>query len=620
MQAASGKRQAASSQESDDTTTERFHYNALKQLTSVDYENRASVTGLHLETKEYQWDAFGNPQTAQHGAGDTEVRQDRLFSLLDQRFGYDDCGNQIKTTTKGQRQHRRFNGLNQLIELQINGRLIRYQYDALGRRTAKLTEAGRTEYLWDGDQLVGEHTQGKFRWYLYEPETFLPVACIENAQIYWYHLDQLGTPCTALDSLGQQVWQLDSDPFGLAVSSINDVCHAFDNPLRFQGQYFDQESGLHYNRYRYYCPKQQRFINQDPIGLAGGINAYQYTPNPVNWVDPLGLLCKEGQEKVAEAINNNPNISPELEAKLVAVSQLVDSPYTADEMVEHIETGNADKMLKEDEAKQANNQPAQSINEAEIRLIAAKQAIITAQQQGKPLPASTYTLADKLAVIENGLEENILVRVIETSHAGDSGTIGQVKNGRSVTWTAPMSQVEHADSDAELLLNAFGTRHDPTKSYTLLLIDRKKVAEEGDIISFIPTFDNLNAMIADNPDIGISPVLSKQVMNKDFAPKYEAFANQGWDAGIEMNEREDRINFAINLGHDPKTAKLLSKRHQIAKDISAWEIFTGNGMTRDTNVKGKVAYGPVEVFSYDKNPQQLGKLEKSGALKRRPLD
>ncbi|WKD25776.1 RHS repeat-associated core domain-containing protein [Pseudoalteromonas sp. KG3] len=65
-------------------------------------------------------------------------------------------------------------------------------------------------------------------------------------------------------------------------------------PIRFQGQYLDEESGLHYNRYRYYSPKQQRFINQDPIGLVGGINHYQYAPNPVNWVDPFGLSCKDG--------------------------------------------------------------------------------------------------------------------------------------------------------------------------------------------------------------------------------------------------------------------------------------------------------------------------------------
>ncbi|WP_429232957.1 RHS repeat-associated core domain-containing protein [Aeromonas salmonicida] len=60
-------------------------------------------------------------------------------------------------------------------------------------------------------------------------------------------------------------------------------------PLRFQGQYFDAETGLHYNRHRDYQSETGRFITPDPIGLAGGLNNYQYAPNPTGWVDPRGL-------------------------------------------------------------------------------------------------------------------------------------------------------------------------------------------------------------------------------------------------------------------------------------------------------------------------------------------
>ncbi|MFK7671921.1 RHS repeat-associated core domain-containing protein, partial [Pseudomonas lundensis] len=61
------------------------------------------------------------------------------------------------------------------------------------------------------------------------------------------------------------------------------------NPIRFQGQYHDHETGLHYNRYRYYDPRVGRFISKDPISYAGGLNLYAYAPNPTGWVDPLGL-------------------------------------------------------------------------------------------------------------------------------------------------------------------------------------------------------------------------------------------------------------------------------------------------------------------------------------------
>ncbi|MGP9597970.1 RHS repeat-associated core domain-containing protein, partial [Psychrobacter sp. AOP29-E1-4] len=60
-------------------------------------------------------------------------------------------------------------------------------------------------------------------------------------------------------------------------------------PIRFQGQYCDEETGLHYNRFRYYDPDMGMFTTSDPIGLMGGDNVFAYAPNPVNWVDPLGL-------------------------------------------------------------------------------------------------------------------------------------------------------------------------------------------------------------------------------------------------------------------------------------------------------------------------------------------
>ncbi len=65
--------------------------------------------------------------------------------------------------------------------------------------------------------------------------------------------------------------------------------------LRLPGQYFDEESGLHYNRHRYYDPHCARYISQDPIGLAEGENAYSYMANPITWIDPLGLneVCPE---------------------------------------------------------------------------------------------------------------------------------------------------------------------------------------------------------------------------------------------------------------------------------------------------------------------------------------
>ncbi|WP_210559093.1 MULTISPECIES: RHS repeat-associated core domain-containing protein, partial [unclassified Pseudomonas] len=106
---------------------------------------------------------------------------------------------------------------------------------------------------------------------------------------FYYQLDHLGTPQELTDYSGEIVWSAQYDAYG-KVSAITLAGEDYlDQPLRFQGQYFDAESGLHYNRHRYYDPRLGRYLTPDPVKLAGGLNQYQYTPNPTGWVDPLGL-------------------------------------------------------------------------------------------------------------------------------------------------------------------------------------------------------------------------------------------------------------------------------------------------------------------------------------------
>ncbi|HDJ1451344.1 TPA: RHS repeat-associated core domain-containing protein [Serratia rubidaea] len=117
------------------------------------------------------------------------------------------------------------------------------------------------------------------------------------------------------------------------------------NPLRFQGQYFDAETGLHYNRYRYYDPQTGSYISQDPIGLEGGINLYAYSPNPLGWIDPLGLSC-------------SPTFNPQKKFK-----------YKEGEMsvMKHILSGHAKDALQESTSKFLTKSPkkiTKYINEA----------------------------------------------------------------------------------------------------------------------------------------------------------------------------------------------------------------------------------------------------------------
>jgi len=287
--------QAQQQAKTEQKTARTFTYNKLSQLVGSVCESSQSA---EQQTDQYKWDAFGNPEvdyTIAEAERDKRIENDRLLCSDGVDYRYDKSGNQISSIATGLIQKRSFDGLNQLRQIISNDKLCQYQYDALGRRSAKITETGRTDFIWDGNQLIGEVSNGKYTWYIYLPNTFIPVALIKDNQVYYYHLDQLGTPVYLTDKNEQIVWQNQSDLFGNEdeiEQSSSEFRNSIENPLRFQGQYFDSESGLHYNRFRYYCPKQGRFIHQDPIGLAGGINPYQYAPNPVNWVDPFGL-CKE---------------------------------------------------------------------------------------------------------------------------------------------------------------------------------------------------------------------------------------------------------------------------------------------------------------------------------------
>ncbi len=141
-----------------------------------------------------------------------------------------------------------------------------------------------------------------------------------KAQPFYYQLDHLGTPQELTDYSGEIMWSAKYRAYGnLATLDIAEI----DNPLRFQGQYFDAETGLHYNRHRYYNPGTGRFLTPDPIKLAGGLNNYQYVPNPTGWVDPLGwtsgkgscpgsLSSSESPVGTPTKTSNNP-LSPSLE-------------------------------------------------------------------------------------------------------------------------------------------------------------------------------------------------------------------------------------------------------------------------------------------------------------------
>ncbi|WP_422491555.1 RHS repeat domain-containing protein [Endozoicomonas sp. ALE010] len=114
----------------------------------------------------------------------------------------------------------------------------------------------------------------------------------DRVRVTYLHPDHLNTPRLATDENQTIVWRWQSDAFGLGQAEEDpdeDGKPTVVN-LRFPGQYFDQENGLHYNFHRYYDPETGRYTQSDPIGLMGGMNTYSYAyENPVKFTDPLGL-------------------------------------------------------------------------------------------------------------------------------------------------------------------------------------------------------------------------------------------------------------------------------------------------------------------------------------------
>ena len=163
------------------------------------------------------------------------------------------------------------------------------------------TEDQIQRFIYNQDGLlIGEYQSDgtPIREYVYHDNT--PAALLDyrdnanSPEVYWYHTDHLGTPQVVTDQQGNIVWQARYSPFGTAEIQVSLI----DQPLRFPGQYFDEESGLHYNYFRYYDPATGRYLRSDPIGLDGGVNTYAYVQgSPLGFSDPSGLdrICGQGK-------------------------------------------------------------------------------------------------------------------------------------------------------------------------------------------------------------------------------------------------------------------------------------------------------------------------------------
>lgn len=314
---------------------------------------RAVLDGRNGRT-EYNYDAVGNLAWTSHSDGSrelrmpdavgnlfrTEARTDRRYTADGQleestsaegqttRYVYDADGNLIeKVVADGRRWSYRWNADGTMREVvRPDGAVVAFAYDPLGRRIRKTFGRRTTCWVWDGNVPLHEWEETAAEpeveldnlayWdreevlkqreaerdrhaprgpptttWVFEPESFAPLAKLVGSKRHAIVVDHLGAPHTMLDERGEVTWSAELGALGQLQRVEGDRAAC---PFRWPGQYEDVETGLYYNRFRYYDPEAGAYVSRDPLGIAGGLRSRAYPGDPTRRIDPLGLIGEVG--------------------------------------------------------------------------------------------------------------------------------------------------------------------------------------------------------------------------------------------------------------------------------------------------------------------------------------
>ncbi|WP_419210566.1 RHS repeat domain-containing protein [Providencia manganoxydans] len=313
----------------------QYHYNANDQITETQYSSER-----RSQYERFQYDANLNLtehttlpedahtaiiQLAQEQQAGRVIR--RNFPKGHKNYFYDANGRLERKMVyqhgyRPQEWRYQWNTQNQLIRcFTPSGDVWRYTYDAFGRRLSKtkvvdilkinespafpLSKQRITawHYLWSGDQMVEEppvYADGTIAYdagiqWVYQPGAITPAARYQRGKLHYVVTDHQGTPREMFTENGVASWAGRLNTWGQLAFWESREGRAENDPnyidchFRFAGQFEDNETGLYYNRFRYYDKDSGQCISPDPIGLLGGLNPYGYVHDPVGWVDPFGL-------------------------------------------------------------------------------------------------------------------------------------------------------------------------------------------------------------------------------------------------------------------------------------------------------------------------------------------
>ncbi len=301
--------------------TADYGYDKLYRLTEAQYSTNDNVENHTPRTNEaYQYDKVGNRLDEKANKAELAPAQGskewtyNAFNQLTEQNGisydYSKNGHLIrsgKRNTEGQIAVDPdnvipfwafiYNSEERLTEVKKNNLTVAtYQYNPLGQRVSKTLADNNTiiHYLYSQEGLVGEYDeQGNLiQEYGWKPNTLWMTGPLftrtQDNQVHYYVNDHLGTPQKAFRRNGKVTWKAEASAFGETVVWEGSELR---NNLRFAGQYYDSETGLHYNFFRDYDPVKGRYVEGDPISLLGGVNRYLYVSGrPLSMVDPDGKI------------------------------------------------------------------------------------------------------------------------------------------------------------------------------------------------------------------------------------------------------------------------------------------------------------------------------------------
>ncbi|MFF7747927.1 putative T7SS-secreted protein [Streptomyces sp. NPDC007971] len=302
-----------------------------------DLDAAGRVTAVHAAnwTERYAYDEAGNQTQAswptdhpgQEAVGTREYTGTRITRAGNVRYEHDALGRitlrqKTRLSRKPDTWRYEWNAEDRLTSVTTpDGTRWRYTYDALGRRTAKLrlaadgeTVVERIGFTWDGTTLCEQTTTSAdlpnpvtLTW---DHQGLRPLAQTEritaadapqneiDSRFFAIVTDLVGTPSELIDEHGDIAWHTRSTLWGTTAWAANSTAYT---PLRFPGQYYDPETGLHYNYFRHYDPETARYVSPDPLGLAPAPNPATYVHNPRVSTDHLGLAPDDCPDKIAKA-------------------------------------------------------------------------------------------------------------------------------------------------------------------------------------------------------------------------------------------------------------------------------------------------------------------------------